>query len=231
MQKLTERIFYLPHDDTTDRPTLGYIRGDRFSLMVDAGSSARHVALFESERAAHGLPAPDFVALTHWHWDHTYGLCAVQALSFANSVTNERLAAMQSWQWNEEAMAARVRTGEDIEFATTMIAKEYPDLKQINIKKADVVFADRLDMDLGGVSCTLLRLDGPHSADNTVLYVPGEKVVFLGDAVYCSGYEKECYNKDSLGRLIALLASFDFAIAVDGHNRPMEKAELLSELE
>ena len=39
LKKISECIYYLPPDSETDRPVLGYIRGDRYSLMVDAGNS------------------------------------------------------------------------------------------------------------------------------------------------------------------------------------------------
>ncbi|EKN42222.1 metallo-beta-lactamase family protein, partial [Clostridium botulinum CFSAN001627] len=30
-KKLTERVYYLEHNEDTDRPVLGYIKGDKFS--------------------------------------------------------------------------------------------------------------------------------------------------------------------------------------------------------
>lgn len=40
LTKVTERIYYLINDRETDRPVLGYIKGDKYSLMVDAGNSS-----------------------------------------------------------------------------------------------------------------------------------------------------------------------------------------------
>lgn len=56
---------------------LGYIRGERYSLAVDAGNSRRHVEKFYAALDAAELRRPDFTVLTHWHWDHTFGLHAV----------------------------------------------------------------------------------------------------------------------------------------------------------
>ena len=50
---------------------LGYIRGERYSLAVDAGNSRRHVEKFYAALDAAELRRPDFTVLTHWHWDHT----------------------------------------------------------------------------------------------------------------------------------------------------------------
>ena len=43
LEQLTPRVYQLPFSQENDRPALGYIRGDRFSLMVDAGNSPEHV--------------------------------------------------------------------------------------------------------------------------------------------------------------------------------------------
>ena len=89
LKKVTDRIYYLPGEDFTgrDRPFLYYIRGDKLSLAVDAGNSPDHVELFYSQLKAAGLPLPDITLLTHWHWDHTFGLGAVKGLTAATKAT------------------------------------------------------------------------------------------------------------------------------------------------
>ena len=42
----TDKIYYLEHEAEVDRPMLAYIKGNRFSLAVDAGYSTSHVADF-----------------------------------------------------------------------------------------------------------------------------------------------------------------------------------------
>ena len=46
LQQLTPRVYQLDFSQEQDRPVLGYIRGDRFSLMVDAGNSPEHVQAY-----------------------------------------------------------------------------------------------------------------------------------------------------------------------------------------
>lgn len=46
LKRLTDRIYYLEHESETDRPMLAYIRGDKWSLAIDAGYSSSHVADF-----------------------------------------------------------------------------------------------------------------------------------------------------------------------------------------
>lgn len=184
MERICDRVYYLPHDEQGDRPALGYVRGDRFTLMVDAGNSPAHVAVFQARLAAEGLPTPDFVALTHWHWDHVFGAHALPCPLIACSQTNGYLAEMRKWAWTDEAMAARLETGEDTEFCDLTIREVYPDRTNIVIREADIIFEDTLTLDLGGITCLLRRIDNPHSADSVLVHIPQEGVVFLGDAAY-----------------------------------------------
>ena len=89
--KITARIYYFPFDDDKDRPVLGYIRGDRFSVAVDAGHSAEHVADFYRAIKMKGLPEPALTVITHWHWDHTFGMHAVKGKTMASRRTNAHL--------------------------------------------------------------------------------------------------------------------------------------------
>ena len=47
--QITDRMWYLPACEETDRPVLGYIRGDRYALQIDAGASPAHAADFSRE--------------------------------------------------------------------------------------------------------------------------------------------------------------------------------------
>ena len=80
LNRLTQRIWVYPYEEERDRPNLSYIRGDRWSLAVDAGHSAEHTEEFYRALEETGLPLPKLTVLTHWHWDHTFGMHAVQGL-------------------------------------------------------------------------------------------------------------------------------------------------------
>ncbi|MDW5299246.1 MAG: MBL fold metallo-hydrolase [Sedimentibacter sp.] len=230
--KLTDRIYFMPHNVETDRPILGYIKGDQYSLMVDAGNSKKHVDEFMDGISKLGLPYPNFVAITHSHWDHTYGLFSVNAVSIACKKTNEYLNEMSSWEWTDEAMDERLKNGEDIEFCDTMIRKEYYNRKEICVKTADIVFDEKLSLDLGNISCELLKLDSSHAEDCVVAYVPKEKILFIGDIISEDFHHGEpVYYKDKLYSLIKTFKELDFETALFGHMEPFAKKDLISWLE
>ena len=89
--KFNDRIFYLPHETLTDRPLLAYIKGDKFSLAIDAGNSDIHVNGFYKALKAENLKKPEMTVITHWHWDHTFGMHNINGLSIAHKKTNEFL--------------------------------------------------------------------------------------------------------------------------------------------
>ncbi|WP_315115692.1 MBL fold metallo-hydrolase [uncultured Clostridium sp.] len=227
LTKVTERIYYLINDKETDRPVLGYIKGDKYSLMVDAGNSKNHVEKFNNSIEKLNLKLPDYVAITHWHWDHSYGMHAAMGKTIACEITNEQLKVMTKWQWTDEAMKKRLLTGEDIEFADTNIRKEYKTFQEIKITAADIVFKNNLEIDLGGLTVILKNVISPHSEDSVIVYVPEEKVVFIGDA-YGMDYYNNCkYDPVKVEGFINTLENLEFNLCFPGHSSPINKTEII----
>ncbi|HGD3882377.1 TPA: MBL fold metallo-hydrolase [Streptococcus agalactiae] len=70
---------------------LAYLNGDKIALAIDAGNSADHVDEFYKSLEIEDLKKPDFTVITHWHWDHTFGMHKIHGLSIAHHKTNEFL--------------------------------------------------------------------------------------------------------------------------------------------
>ena len=82
----------MPYETERDRPNLGYVKGDNWSLAIDAGHSAAHTREFYALLEKENLPLPSMTVLTHWHWDHTFGMHAVNGLCIATELTDRHLA-------------------------------------------------------------------------------------------------------------------------------------------
>ena len=230
--KVTDRLYYLPHYEKNDWCTIGLVIGDDHVLMLDSGASRRHVEMFMQQLEENNLPKPDLCFLTHWHWDHTYGLAHLQNVtSFATKNTNELLKKMQGWGWSDEDMKNRIETGEDLAFSYPHINDEYPDKSEIKISTATVVFKENLTIDLGGVTVKLKVLENSHSYDCAVAYIQEEKCIFLGDIHYEDLLPKQpAYYADSHSNLITGLRKFDFDKVLSGHQMLMTNVDLYAQL-
>ena len=232
LNRITSRCYALPCDHHADRPAIGYVRGDRYALLIDAGNSPAHAQLIRSALDESSLPKPSLIALTHSHWDHTYGLSAWSCPAAACAEAQRHLTVMAAWAWTPEAMEERLRTHEDILFCHDAILEEYADPSQIRVRTADIVYQSRLTLDLGGVHAELLRLENSHSDDCSVVYVPEERVIFLGDICYEDlHHDPPCWHRHRFEALRSALSGLDFADAVPGHQTPKTREELMADLD
>ena len=133
LKKLSEHIWYMPFESERDRPNLGYVKGDNWSLAIDAGHSDNHVKEFYALLKAAGLPLPSLTVLTHWHWDHTFGMHAVNGLCIANEKTNGHLLEWKS-KIEKEGTAGFLAIHESIR-------TEYDGGKQVVVVPADIQFS------------------------------------------------------------------------------------------
>ena len=221
LKRLTDRIWIYSYERERDRPNLGYIRGDRWSLAVDAGHSDDHVAMFYQELDHAGLPLPSLTVLTHWHWDHAFGMHAVSGLCLANERTNRHLC---------DAHDRLLRDG--VEWFLSMdecIRREYADDRPVIVSLADLTFEGEMGLDLGGCQVRVFQADAPHTDDSTLVYVPSEGVLFIGDAK--SGPFPTWERNPLLSqRLADTVKDIDVRVCVGSHWKPMTKQELLDDL-
>ena len=57
------------------------LKGEKYSLAVDAGYSFCHVKDFYEAIELNKFGIPDFTVITHWHYDHTFGMHAIKGVS------------------------------------------------------------------------------------------------------------------------------------------------------
>lgn len=221
LNRLTERVWVYPFEEERDRPNLGYIRGDRLALAVDAGHSDAHIAEFYRALEGAGLPLPDLTVLTHWHWDHTFAMHAVHGVTLANARTDRYL----------RDFAGRMRCeGEGVFLALhESIRREYAGNRPVIIVPADMVFSGEMRFDLGNCAVRAFQAEAPHTDDSTFVEIPGEKVLFLGDA---AGGVFPTWERDAAlaKRLAGTIAALEADICVEGHCDPTTKDETISDL-
>ena len=218
MIRLNDGIWYYPWEEERDRPILGYIKGDRLIIAVDAGHSSSHVHDFYEALEAEGLPLPDVTCITHWHWDHTFGMPYVYGLTVCEERTDTVL----------KEIAGKM----DPDYARSMmdmdkhIRREYAEGQEMHVRPADIVYRDALALNAGSLTVQLFHGPSPHTEDCVYVYIPEEKVLFLGDAP-CGAYPDWHVDPDKAEEMIRTLEQIDFSTAVSGHWDPQTKEELI----
>jgi len=219
LHQLTAHTWWLTPLSDTDRPTLGVVIGARGALVIDAGNSPAHAHALRAALHQHHLPAPQFAALTHWHWDHVFGAATLDVPTCASTETQRVMRVMAALDWGDDALAARVAAGTEIAFCRDMIMRELPDRTALVIRPPEIAFANELTLDLGDVDCRLIHVGGDHSPDAIVVAVLQERVVFIGDALYDDLYHGP--RRLTTGQLFPLLdrlLALDVDFYVAGHD-------------
>lgn len=226
LQKLSNRLFYLPPVQKTDRPILAAIVGDDQTLLIDAGNSSNHANHFKAQLASYQIKG-DILALTHWHWDHVFGLSDMDMPSIANSMTYDKIKEIQKFSWEDKELDERVKAGIEILFCADAIKLELGNEREVVIPDPTIIFDGKLELNLGGVTCIIEHVGGDHSPDSNLLYIPEEKALFLGDCLYANMYaEKWHYTVEKMEKLLEKIEGYDAEIFfLSHHPGPLGKDE------
>ncbi len=211
----------MPFETERDRPNLGYVKGSRFCLAIDAGHSAAHTREFYALLKKENLPLPDLTVLTHWHWDHTFGMHAVNGLCLANEKTDKYLS-----EWK-----AKIEKNGPDEFIALheSIRREYSGNAEVIVKQADMVFLGEITLDLGDVRVKVIQAEAPHTDDSTLIYVDNDRTLFLGDSTgndFFTGIKRT----DLCVKLADTIKEIDPEICVEGHWTPVDTKDTLDDL-
>ena len=232
LMQISEHVWYMPREEDHYRPALGYVYSGLKSMVIDTGNSPEHISDMYGYIRSQGMPDPSFSMVTHWHWDHVFGMSSSPAKSLANSLTNERLINMQHWDWSDSALNSRVAAGLEIPAFAETIRKEVPMRHSFKVTSTDISFDSRINVRLEDLLIELHHVGGPHSEDSTVAYVPDDKVLFLGDC-----YREDIYTGGGsirLGELKLLLKrleSFDAEWFIPSHEDPVRKVDFMKKMD
>ena len=219
--KLSEHIWYMPFEEERDRPNLGYVKGEKISLAIDAGHSESHLREFYDFLIKEGLPLPSLTVITHWHWDHTFAMHSVNGITIANKTTNGHLLdCIKKLEENGPESFLNIYDS---------IRKEYEGGKEVIVVPADIVFEGDMTIDLGGCTVKVIQTKAPHTDDSTLVYVCEDKTLFVGDAT-CPQFPNGAKDKDLANELADMIRTIGAVICVEGHWQPVEVGDTLADL-
>ena len=86
-----------------------------------------------------------------------------------------------------------------------------------------------LKVDLGGIVVELERIPSDHTRDCSIIYIPSEKIVFLGDALYSNKkHEKLCYTNELMIPLLKELQCYEASFYIPAHSAVFDYDGFLS---
>jgi len=227
LTRIAEHVHWLP-PGPPDRPSLCAVAGDRWTLMLDAGSSAAHTREFLDGLSAAGVARPAAVAYTHCHWDHVLGGAELGGFVIAHALTAERLLELAARDWSDEGLDRRVAEGLASAGFAAHVKTELPSPRTVEVALADVVFEDGLDIDLGDVVVHVRHVGGDHSPDSCVMHVEPDDVLFLGDCIGASS--KGVMTAEAAFALRDAVLGFGAEHFVEGHHPEVSSSHDMGEL-
>ncbi|MFD1173977.1 MBL fold metallo-hydrolase [Oceanobacillus picturae] len=218
LNKLSDTIYYLSNQDDKERPTLGLVCGDRYSLVIDAGNSPQHAQDFLLEIENLDVPPVKYAVITHAHWDHFLGMNEFDATVIVNSKTNELIKEWQGFSYDDRSLQKYVTANQMNPICMEILQTDMPNRKSFKLKSPNVIFENTLTIDLGNKVCILERIKSTHTDDATIIYIPDEKVVFLGDCAYGTTTNSLFHYKQSLlSPMIKDIQKYDAEMFLLGH--------------
>ena len=214
---------------------MGIVTGSERSLIIEAGASPNHAAEFIQAVNQLGCPPPRYIAITHWHWDHVFGNAMLGLPAVGHSLTYEKVLEMAKLDWRDKAIDKRLENGEEIPFIAEHVKIELNNKERASlvITPPDILFEKQVSISLGEITCQIIHVGGDHSPDSSIVFIPEEKVVFLGDCIY-GAFEKEdvFYTREKFFPLIDKLLDLKADYYLPAHqSQPMTGQEFAAEME
>jgi glyoxylase-like metal-dependent hydrolase (beta-lactamase superfamily II) len=184
---------------------LGLIVGSTRALLVDTGSSPAQGREIRASLVAVTNKPLTAVVVTHWHYDHAFGLAAYSDIArIAHESVRVRLTS------NESAAEAQ-RLGVD----------------HAELGRPNVEIAVATAVDLGERRVEIAHLGRGHTDGDLVVVVPDTDLLFIGDLIESAG--PPSFGPDSVpdewpatvDAVIGLMTAG--TLAVPGHGEPVDR--------
>ncbi|WP_018681645.1 MBL fold metallo-hydrolase [Actinokineospora enzanensis] len=176
----------------------GVLTGRDDTVLIDTAATRGRAELLRAMIASTGAPPPRFLVNTHSHGDHTFGNAA----------------------FPEATVIAQEGTAADMVAHGLHLTTLWPDVEwgEIGVDAPTVTYRDRMTVRAGGTVAELLHLGPAHSAYDTAVWLPAERVLFAGDLVM-SGVTPFVMTGSVRGLLDALetVRRLDPSVIVPGH--------------
>lgn len=179
---------YLQPDGTWGWSNSGVIVDGDTSLLVDTLYDLKLTGemLATMRRSLPAAAQIDMLVNTHANGDHCYGNQLVgDARIIASARTAEEMLEMPP-----ENMAMLLKIAPQLGAMGEFVSRIFAPFEFEGIAQTlpNETFVDRLDLRVGTKEVQLLEVGPAHTRGDTLVYVPGDRVVFTGDILFIEGH-------------------------------------------
>jgi len=249
-EKITGGVYYATSTGTMVTGSNNVvIAGDRDLLVVDTGTTPAAARAFVEDLKLVTNKPVRYVVNTHFHYDHTDGnqVYAGKAEIIAHEYVKyaiEKLNILQREPFQTSQLTNVPNRIEDfkkqiagendparraaLEKQLDVAQRGWEELKEIKPTPPGTTFSTTKVLNLGGREVRLLFLGRGHTNGDTVVYLPGEKIVCTGDLMESQlAYMGDAQFDEWIGTLDAL-KKLDFGTDLPGHGVPFQDKGLIT---
>lgn len=169
-EKVSEHVYMIPDEKKPIVPNVGFIVGEKATLVIDTGLGMTNGQIVFAEAQKLSDVTRFYVAATHTHPEHDLGAMAFpEDATVVRSVGQEQDIEEFGMELAERFATFSARTAELLEGAY--------------VRASDMVFADTVTLDLGGVHVRILEVGPTHTRGDLAFFVEEDGVLFTGDVV------------------------------------------------
>ena len=248
-EKIADGVYYA----SVTRPGLGsnnvVIVNDTDVMIVDTGTSPAAARIFVDEVRKITDKPIRYVVNTHFHYDHTAGnqifgpevqiiatdyvqrmMTTTDVLHSEPYLTSQVMTLSARVEALTKAVAAEADAGKK-----AALQKDLADTRrlqdnnaEIKVTPPNVHYSTRMVLNRGNREIDILFLGRGHTGGDTVVYLPGERIVCTGDLMESRpAYMGNAYFSEWITTLEEL-KKLDFAVDLPGHGVPFTNKSLIT---
>ena len=205
--KLAEGVFGI-QGAAGDAINTGFVVGDR-GVFVYSCSIEDYDRRVQAIRSVAGGKPIRFVSNGHFAGDDT--MCNHLFAEQGALVLGSKELARQLLPYWPQRVAEELKQGR--------VRREYLEGKKVEMAMPVITFDDKITLDLGSHVVELIFVGKAHTPDNTIAYLPKEKILFVDDLLFVELHPTAGAQADTVNwqRLLRWLAIWPVETVVPGH--------------
>lgn len=229
MDEYLNKLYILKCNYKTDQPNIVYLKGKDESLMVDIGGGKETFKLIQKFWEENSLKEPDYVVLTHYHWDHAFASSLYKSQIISSSYTNSKIEEMI--KLNPSSISEFISDDKQPEFCREHLENEYKDGYKNYLRSSDILCDTFLVIDLGERLVQILLIPSFHTEGSLAVLDLNTSTLIIGDAA-CGKIKGRNFIHDSnkIRELYSVLENLKFDYVIEGHSRPQTRKEFMDSL-